>query len=196
MDTRKQILDAAKVVFEKEGLARVTTKSIARQAGCAEGTLYNYFEGKEDLCLAMLKENLPNLISMLGMDQAGKRSVPANLEEMASGLINFCKKVVPLGAALFADPELLARHRKNMLASGGGPHKGQELIANYIRAEQALGRISRNIEAFSVAALIFGSCFQYVYFQTFSGNEPRTLPEPVFVKNLVSTLMEGLNPRD
>ena len=51
---RKQILDAATVVFAERGFHRTTVKDIAKQANIADGTLYNYFENKEDLLFGIL----------------------------------------------------------------------------------------------------------------------------------------------
>ena len=51
---RNQILDAATKVFAEKGFHPATIKDIARQAGIAEGTIYNYFENKPALMLGIL----------------------------------------------------------------------------------------------------------------------------------------------
>jgi AcrR family transcriptional regulator len=43
---RNQILDAATKVFAEKGFHPTTIKDIAREAGIADGTIYNYFENK------------------------------------------------------------------------------------------------------------------------------------------------------
>lgn len=53
-----QILEAAAHVFAQKGYHAATTKEIAAQAGVSEGTIYNYFQNKEDLLLS-----IPRLIS-------------------------------------------------------------------------------------------------------------------------------------
>lgn len=50
---RQQILAAAAQVFAEKGFHRATIKEIARVAGVADGTLYNYFQNKTDVLLAM-----------------------------------------------------------------------------------------------------------------------------------------------
>lgn len=52
---REQILDAAIVVFADKGFHRATIKDIARQAGIADGTIYNYFANKTALMLGILE---------------------------------------------------------------------------------------------------------------------------------------------
>src|SRR5215471_6042730 len=51
---RNQILDAATKVFAKKGFHSTTIKDIAREAGIADGTIYNYFENKMALMLGIL----------------------------------------------------------------------------------------------------------------------------------------------
>ncbi|MBZ0286874.1 MAG: TetR/AcrR family transcriptional regulator; helix-turn-helix transcriptional regulator [Anaerolineae bacterium] len=51
---RQQILDAAVRVFAEKGFQRATTKDIAEAADIAEGTIYNYFESKDQLLSEIL----------------------------------------------------------------------------------------------------------------------------------------------
>jgi len=51
---REQIIGAATRVFAEKGFRRATTREVAREAGISEGTIYNYFEDKDALLLAIL----------------------------------------------------------------------------------------------------------------------------------------------
>ena len=51
---KMQILEAAATVFAKKGFHRATTKEIAEAADVAEGTIYNYFESKDDLLISLI----------------------------------------------------------------------------------------------------------------------------------------------
>lgn len=51
---RAQILDAAAQVFASKGFHAATVRDVARAAGVADGTIYNYFGSKNDLLLALL----------------------------------------------------------------------------------------------------------------------------------------------
>jgi TetR/AcrR family fatty acid metabolism transcriptional regulator len=52
---RAQILDAAAKVFAQKGFHATTIKDIAKAAGIAEGTIYNYFENKTALLLGIFE---------------------------------------------------------------------------------------------------------------------------------------------
>ncbi len=51
---REQILEAAIRVFADKGFRRATTREVAREAGVSEGTIYNYFEDKDELLIAIM----------------------------------------------------------------------------------------------------------------------------------------------
>lgn len=51
---REQIVGAATRVFAEKGFRRATTREVARVAGISEGTIYNYFEDKDAILMAIL----------------------------------------------------------------------------------------------------------------------------------------------
>ena len=75
--TRKAILRAALALFAQKGFYQTTTKAIARKAGIAEGTLFNYFETKEDLALYFFEEELTKVIEWYQSDRRIQRAAIA-----------------------------------------------------------------------------------------------------------------------
>ena len=193
--TRQKILNAAQRLIEKDGSTRLTTKQIAREAECAEGTLFNHFKSKEDLRLAVVLENAPRFREKLAQPKAGQRTVVRNLEDIAMASMSFFEKLIPLATSLFADIDLLKRHRKVMAEEERGPQDVFALVGTYISGEQKLNRIGRHVVPASAAALLLGPCFHRVFIRHAMG---KTLPGPSdreFVAALVATLIVGLGPR-
>ncbi|NYH16182.1 TetR/AcrR family transcriptional regulator [Paraburkholderia bryophila] len=52
----QELVSAAAVVFAEKGYEKATTRGIAEAAGCSEGLIQRYFNGKEGLLLAVLKQ--------------------------------------------------------------------------------------------------------------------------------------------
>lgn len=52
-NTRARIIDSAKSLFAEQGYQKTTILDISKQAGLSEAALYEYFQGKEDLLLAI-----------------------------------------------------------------------------------------------------------------------------------------------
>jgi AcrR family transcriptional regulator len=51
---RSEILQSALGLFREEGFDKVTVESIAKKAGIAKGSFYNYFKSKEDVYEAVV----------------------------------------------------------------------------------------------------------------------------------------------
>jgi AcrR family transcriptional regulator len=197
--TRDQLVDAAERVLRTKGLARATTKEIAREAGYAEGTLYLHFADKLDLVRAVHERLLPEFIEVVRHlpERAGTGTVEANLTELAGSALGLYRDMLPLGSSLFADPELLERFRAmHIERGGGGPHRAWEPVVAYLRAEQALGRVAPGADPAAAALLLLGACQQLVFVELMAGPEvlpfrDRLDPAPV----LVATLLAGLSPQ-
>jgi AcrR family transcriptional regulator len=52
---RKQLLEAARNLFAKEGYELTTTVEIARMAGLTKGAIYHHFESKEDILFELVR---------------------------------------------------------------------------------------------------------------------------------------------
>lgn len=82
--TRQRIVAAALHLFETKGFEAATTKQIARRAGVAEGTVFNYFETKEDIALHFFEREVDHAISVV-RNKASLRRAP--LEERLFALV-------------------------------------------------------------------------------------------------------------
>ena len=196
-ETRQMILEGAKKVVREKGLAGATTREIAREVGCADGTLYVHFADRVELFLALLRQSLPPMTEPLRELEylAGRGTVRANLEKVVGGALAFMREVVPLVASLFAEPELLRAHREELRWRNEGPHLSMMAVDNYIRAEQRLGRIDKRVNPKAVYALLYGACLHRVFISHFLG-QPIGPPDEVFIKQTVATMVNGLRPAD
>jgi AcrR family transcriptional regulator len=192
MKTRQHILDATERTLQTKGLAGATTREIATAAGCAEATLFNHFHDKRALLLATMSERVPQFAAFLHEDWVGKRTVAENLEEIALAALELQLQTVPLLAALFADPELLALHQEHMSEGQHGPQKDYSEVAAYVKAEQGLGRIRGDIQPLAVASLLLGACFRYAFEYRFLNEAPFATAEQAYAHDIVQTLLKGL----
>ena len=80
------MLDAAAHVMRTRGMARATTKEIAKAAGYSEAALYKHFRDKTEMFLAVLTERVPSTLGAVLanlVQQAGEESVQDTLHELA-----------------------------------------------------------------------------------------------------------------
>jgi AcrR family transcriptional regulator len=172
---RAQILSATGKLFRARGLSGVTTRQIAEAVGCSEGALYVHFKGRLDLLLAVLEESLPDMLAPLEAlgEATGRRTPRRNLETAMGGIFAFHRRVTPMLASLFAEPELLSAYRKSLTRAGKGPHRGTATLASYIRSEQALGRVDSKVDAEAAATLLMSASFFHAFGESFFGGTAR-----------------------
>lgn len=68
--TRRQLLDAGRTVFLREGFLRATVDEVAAEAGFTTGAVYSAFGGKAELFLAVLDERIEDRAT--GMREAAR----------------------------------------------------------------------------------------------------------------------------
>src|SRR5438105_9397563 len=87
--TRQAILRAALALFAQKGFYQTTTKAISRKAKIAEGTLFNYFETKEDLALYFFEQELAQILDWYQHDQrVQKADLPEKLFAIVHRLLD------------------------------------------------------------------------------------------------------------
>src|SRR5262249_18664086 len=67
---RERILRAAIDVFARRGYFNAKVSEIAKAAGVADGTIYLYFDGKEDLLISVFREHTRSYLTSLERDLA------------------------------------------------------------------------------------------------------------------------------
>jgi AcrR family transcriptional regulator len=82
---RKRIVTAALTLFQTKGFDATTTKAIARKAGIAEGTVFNYFRTKEDIALHFFEQEVDQAIASV---RENPRLRKAPLEEKLFALVH------------------------------------------------------------------------------------------------------------
>lgn len=78
---REQILDGAKRVFMEQGFEAASMNDITRAAGVSKGTIYVYFENKEDLFGDMIERERRKLTETVRHALDGQQPIAETLKE-------------------------------------------------------------------------------------------------------------------
>jgi len=116
-DRRAQILEVAKGVFAEQGYHRANIADVCEAAGIGRGTLYQYFDNKQAVLLALLEDVLARVRSVLEHrprvnDFPGARAAPRAL------IVEFCRRRIReiLDAVFVDEPtlRLVLREARNL----------------------------------------------------------------------------------
>jgi AcrR family transcriptional regulator len=81
--TRQALVDAARVVFERDGYLDARLTDITAEAKCSTGTFYTYFTGKEEIFAAVM-EATKNEMLHPGMEHVSEIDDPAAVIEASN----------------------------------------------------------------------------------------------------------------
>ena len=118
---RNLILDAARELFEQEGLDGASLRGIAAKAGYTPAALYFHFKSKEDIYAEVLKESLDRLNAHVQAKLEEARKPKQRLRAAALGFFDFYAenpRDLDLGFYLF---------RGGMRPKGLGRERDEEL---------------------------------------------------------------------
>jgi len=160
---RRQIMDGARAVFLAQGFDAASMGEIARAAGVSKGTLYVYFENKEQLFEAIVHEQCEVQAEGLFDLDTGDGDIEAVLTRLGIRFVGFlCQpdKASPLRTVIaIADrmPEIGRKFYET------GPACGISMLASYLKAQTDAGVLA--VEDCEVAAAQFLDACQSTLFK-------------------------------
>jgi AcrR family transcriptional regulator len=153
-DKRSAILDAATRLFAERGLAAAPTSEISKRAGVAEGTLFTYFETKDDLINSLYREIKLELADAMMSDFPRKKNVRTRLRHVWDryvrwGIANPKQRKV---LAQLQVSEVLTKESKD---AGGAPFvEFQTMIRDSIEGRVFRNDLPAELISKSLAALV------------------------------------------
>ena len=136
---RQQILGGARKVFLAQGFDGASMGEIARTAGVSKGTLYVYFDSKEQLFEAIAQEACAaQAEGVFSLDPAD-HDVEAALTRLGRGFVEFlCRPggMSPVRTVISIS-ERMPEIGKQFYEAG--PARGRELVRRYLEAQVAAG---------------------------------------------------------
>jgi len=98
--TRRQILDATRLLLAETGSADLNLADLAAVAGIGRTTIYEYFRDRDDLIATLVEDALPGVVSDLIGRLDRKRSADQRLLDLAESVVEFVATDPVLGLIL------------------------------------------------------------------------------------------------
>jgi AcrR family transcriptional regulator len=188
---REHLIATAERMISERGTIGLTVRGIAREAGVADGVLYNHFADKEELLAHALRARARAIERGLGtLPEPGTGTIEANLRAYVTHGMALHRAILPALAGLLAQPEALARFAD--LAEPG--EDWRDRLIGHLRAERDLGRLAPDAQVDAAARMIVGVCHEAVLSLLFGGTAvPEIVQvEPEVVDALVAAVLDGI----
>jgi AcrR family transcriptional regulator len=186
-----QILEAATKIFASKGFRAATTKEIATQAGVSEGTIYNYFDSKYDLLIAMSQrlalESLQQLDHLPPQEDV-RAFVTAVVRDRFDLLMKNMDLIRALMPEVLVDDELRQAYLEQVLAPALS-YLGQ-LIEGRTRAG-----VFRKVKSDIVGRAMIGAVMSFGYLWLRQPSELDTASTQDMVSEIVGLFLDGLRVR-
>ncbi len=196
-ENRQNIICATESLLRTHGLARLTTRNIAREAGVAEGLIYHHFKDKAELIHEVVEQRVhavKNVLQHLPL-KAGLGTLSGNLDEVLQAVYDTHYEIVPIVCSIFADQQLRVRMQEIMKERDVGPQRAIDGLALYLAAEQRLGRIAENVIPRVAAKCLWMISLQAAMDDQLMGKEVDAVRSRREIRQVVQTMMAGLAPR-
>lgn len=183
---REHLIVTAERMISDQGTAALTVRSIAREAGVADGVLYNHFADKEELLANALHAYVRTVESGLcALPEPGTETVEANLRAHLAYGLALHRAILPAFAGLLAQPAVLAR----FAALGDHGEFWRDRLLGYLHAERKLGRLAADAQLDAAAAMIVGICHEVVLSALFPPGAASGTPA---IESVVTAVLDGI----
>jgi AcrR family transcriptional regulator len=138
----------------------VTTKEVARVAGCSQGSIYNHFEDRTDLLAQVVANRMLSVTAELTSFGLGSADGGMTLRDLVHAVGSAYEQLIALSTSLVADPEVRLRFHAVLEDRGTAPDSISDAVTVLISASQTAELIRTDVDAEMVALLITGPCHQ------------------------------------
>ena len=180
-DKRARILEAAMEVCRRSGVHAARMEEVAARAKVSKGTLYRYFESKEDLFLATIIASYE--VGLQAVRPAAHLSPRAALEAVFAGLVDVLIAVTPRAQVHYQAWGVVAgtpEHEERLHGFLRGFHADRDReFVGLIRAGQEAGEFRADADAETVAAGMSALLSGFIYRSAFdpAGADLRVLAD-------------------
>ncbi|ASR36349.1 TetR family transcriptional regulator [Prauserella marina] len=189
---REHLIATAERMLSNGGTAALTVRAIAKEAGVADGVLYNHFADKEELIASALRAHVRTVEAGLGaLPEPGTGTVERNLRAQLAYGMAMHAAILPAFAGLIDRPSVLSRFAERQDQDGEPPWK--ERLLGYLRAERDLGRLAAHADLDAAAAMIIGVCHENVLSTVFPSAPETPAPKGKdVVDGVVAVVLDGI----
>lgn len=155
-DKHEKILLAAAKIFARKGFFNAKISEIAREAGVADGTIYLYFKGKDDILIHLFEEKMGEILNAAQRRLSDKALDPL---ERLERIIGFHLELVETYPDL-AEVITIELRQSHKFMKEYVPRRFfdyLDIVSEVIREGQEKGLIRKDVDPAIVKVALFGA---------------------------------------
>jgi len=159
-DKRRRILQAAVKVFARKGYFAARVAEIAARAGVADGTIYLYFGGKEDILVSLFDEVMSEHVTRAKAEMEAVPDAPSRLRLLAEHHLRALGADRDLAVVFQVELRQSTKFMEHFTASWLGRYF--DLVASVIEQGQREGTLRADLPRKLVTKAFFGTLDELV----------------------------------
>jgi AcrR family transcriptional regulator len=189
---RAEIIGAATEVFSRHGFQGAAVDDIAVAAGVSKGTVYGYFESKEDLFFAAFAafqaQIAGELEAAIASESTARRRLSTGLTTIAARLLERME-VFPLTLEVWAAASSGPTRERFAAAMQGLYRQFRSITAELISEGKACGEFRKDVNAEAVAAWLVGGMDGLILQAWFE----RGIDVGAWTEDFLQTILRGIS---
>ncbi len=191
---KKDILDAAAVLFSEKDFHEVTVDEIAGRVGLSKGTIYLYFKNKDDIFFSIIEEKTKILFSRLQSAMEGDRPYLEKLKKLIKSYLLFFEEHKSFFKIVHSekgriDTQVKGKMKKHMLDSF---QAYISLLQDFVKEGQKQG-ILKNLPPLTLTKALKGFMDEFTFHWIFMGAEGSLSEE---TQSIVDLFLHGVGNKN
>jgi AcrR family transcriptional regulator len=192
-DLRQEVLAITELLIRERGTSSVSFRELADLIEVPETSIRTEFESINTLIVQVIAQRGPRFTERF--PPAGHGEVADNLGHFAAGVIRFYRHGMPLFAAVSADSGIAGGLRQALPSRADVPAPVFQVLSQYVKEEQGLGRINTTVDPMMLAIAIVGACFMWAFMEYATGRLPfGPMEGQKYIDDVLRNLGTGWHP--
>jgi TetR/AcrR family fatty acid metabolism transcriptional regulator len=192
-ERKLQILKAASRVFARKGFERATVSAVAREAGLAEGSIYNYFKNKDDLLASIPHLMVVPAVQPLVLEpDAPVPPAEQALQALAHNIVAAIRQNADVvRVVLSALPSMSAKSRRIYLEQT--PFYALSILEGFVVSQIKAGKFRADLDPVLAARIFPGMLFAFLLLQEIIVTDhSEQLDYDAIVEHVVAVYLHGV----
>jgi TetR/AcrR family fatty acid metabolism transcriptional regulator len=177
LSRRACILNSAIDVFAQKGFHHARVSDVARAAGVADGTIYLYFKGKDDLLISLFEEKMQHIVETFRVKVHQKESAKERLKCFIELHLHMVASQPTLAEVLTVELRQSAKFMREYKAPQFAEYLN--LLGEIITYGQNRGELKRQYDVSLLRRIIFGALDELSLYWVSTRKSSHTLDQAI-----------------